>query len=85
MVKYLLDKNPELANMPDKIKNETPLFYALSKHKSQADRLALVSLYMKNSAILNLDHQNSDKKTAYEAYESDDTDSTGTCTGKSYD
>ena len=71
--------------MPDKLKNETPLFYTLSKHKSQEDRLALVSLYMKHSSSLNLNHLNNDKKTSYEAYESDDVDSSGTCTGKSYD
>ena len=58
--------------MPDKVKNETPLFYALSKHKSQADRLALATLYLKNSSSLDLNHLNSERKTVYEAYATDD-------------
>ena len=72
MVQYLLKENPKLANMPDKTKNETPLFYALSKHKSASDRLSLVSVFLQHSTALNLNHLNADKKTVYEAYASDD-------------
>ena len=72
MVKYLLSENPKLASMSDKLKDETPLFYALSKHKSQTDRVALATMFRKYSNSLDLNHLNSEKKTVYEAYASDD-------------
>ena len=34
MVDYLLTSNSELASKPDSVNKETPIFYALSKHKS---------------------------------------------------
>ena len=75
-----------MANKPDKVKNETPLFYALSKHKSQSDRLSLVSMFLEHSASLNLNHLNVDNKTVFEAYASDEVQQiTGTCSGTTYD
>ena len=58
--------------MADKSKNETPLFYALSKHKSASDRMSLVSVFLQHQSALNLNHMNAEKKTVFEAYASDD-------------
>ena len=85
MIKYLLEENPKLASMPDKLKNETPLFYALSKHKSQSDRFELTSLFMKHAYVLDLNHLNKDKKKVFEAYASDEVPEAGTCSGTVYD
>ena len=98
MVEYLLDKHPQLSNTPDSLKNETPIFYVLSKHKdSQTTRLALVDLFIKRAetAGVDLGHRNTDGKTCYEAYATNEvvraqssemTDVAGVeCTGASVD
>ena len=85
MVDYLLTNNCGLASKPDKLKNETPIFYALSKHKSQEDRLFLMQQFLNHSQSINLNHTNSDSKTAYEAYALEDVEGNGTCSGQSLD
>lgn len=46
MVRYLLEEHPKLANMPDKERGETPLFYALSKHKDSQTRTSLAKIFL---------------------------------------
>jgi len=46
MVRYLLKEHPKLANMPDKVRGETPLFYALSKHKDSQTRTSLAKIFL---------------------------------------
>ena len=75
MVEYLLAEHPKLANTPDKAKNETPLFYVLSKHKqSQNTRMSLTDIFLKyaDQSSIDLSHKNSDGKACYEAYATDE-------------
>ena len=46
MVRYLLEEHQKLANMPDKERGETPLFYALSKHKDSQTRTSLAKIFL---------------------------------------
>ena len=75
---------------------ETPLFYALSRHKFAHTRYSLSQLFLeckestekKNKQVaVNFLHRNKDGKTVYEAYSMDALKqvSTGKCTGSSID
>ena len=83
MIKYLLDTYPDLAERKDSVKEETPLFYTLSKHQSNSTRLSLAQLFVdhneralaaeksKKAKPVDLQKKNIDGKTVYEAYSAD--------------
>jgi hypothetical protein len=64
MVQYLLEET-SLAEGVTK-QNETPLFFALSKLKTQTDKVNMVRMFLE--AKVNLAHENKEGLTAGEAY-----------------
>ena len=64
MARYLLQET-SLAEGVTK-DNETPLFFALSKLKTQSEKVNMVKLFL--DANVNLAHENKDGLTASEAY-----------------
>ena len=45
---------------------ETPLFYAFTKLKSQADKIPMVSAFLEHSDVINFEHTNSEGLTIVE-------------------
>ena len=75
-VNYLIDEKDSKGsrlhksidiNQGDLRNNESPVFYALSKIKSQADKIKMAKALLKHPD-LDLEKANKDHRTCYEAY-----------------